>query len=77
MSGRRIYAVTPRTGGSIEPAWKAHRAILEALDARDASAAEQLTRIHTEEAAGRILAALRERHDGDHVADAENELLPA
>ena len=75
--GRRFYAVTPRTGGSIEPAWKAHRAILEALDARDASAAEQLTRIHTEEAAGRILAALRERHDGDHVADAENELLPA
>ena len=37
--GRRIYAVTPRTVGSIEPAWEAHRAILEALDARDANAA--------------------------------------
>ena len=72
--GRRIYAVTPRTVGSIEPAWEAHRAILEALDARDANAAEQLTRIHTEEAAKRILTALRELRDGHESVDAENEL---
>jgi DNA-binding GntR family transcriptional regulator len=75
--GRRIYAVTPRTVGSIEPAWEAHRAILEALDARDANAAEQLTRIHTEEAAKRILAALRELHDGYEPLEAESERLPA
>jgi DNA-binding GntR family transcriptional regulator len=64
--GRRIYAIAPHTRESMEPAYAAHRAILEALDARDARGAERHTRIHTEEAAERILAAL-------HVLNAENE----
>jgi DNA-binding GntR family transcriptional regulator len=60
--GRRIYAVAPRTRVSIEPAYAAHQAILEALDGRDAEAAELRTRIHTEESAERILSALRDQH---------------
>jgi DNA-binding GntR family transcriptional regulator len=63
--GRRIYALVPRTREQMEPAYEAHRAILGALDNRDARAAERHTRIHTEEAAERILAALRElREEG-------------
>jgi DNA-binding GntR family transcriptional regulator len=58
--GRRIYAIAPRTRESMEPAYEAHRAILEALDRRDAKEAELRTRIHTEESAQRILRALRE-----------------
>lgn len=57
---RRIYAMSPRTPNSMEPAYEAHRAILEALDDRDARAAERHTRIHTEQAAERILAVLRD-----------------
>jgi DNA-binding GntR family transcriptional regulator len=75
--GRRIYAVTPPTRGSIEPAWEAHRAIIEALDRRDPKAAEQLTRIHTEEASVRILAALGELNEREGAGDDEGELLPA
>jgi DNA-binding GntR family transcriptional regulator len=75
--GRRIYAITPRTAESMEPAYEAHRAILEALDRRDAEAAEQRTRIHTEEAAGRILAALRELQRDTETAAPESELSTA
>jgi DNA-binding GntR family transcriptional regulator len=60
-AGRRIFAITPRTQHSMRAAFEAHRAILEAVDARDPRAAERLTRIHTEQAAERILAALREQ----------------
>ena len=75
--GRRIYAITPRTAELMEPAYEAHRAILEALDRRDAEAAEQRTRIHTEEAAGRILAALRELQRDTETAAPESELSTA
>jgi DNA-binding GntR family transcriptional regulator len=68
--GRRIYAIAPHTRESMEPAYAAHRAILEALDSRNARAAERHTRTHTEEAAERILAALRELHAGAANADA-------
>jgi DNA-binding GntR family transcriptional regulator len=60
--GRRIYAISPRTRESMDPAYEAHRAILDALDRHDADAAERRTRIHTEEAAQRILGALSELH---------------
>jgi DNA-binding GntR family transcriptional regulator len=56
--GRRIYAISPRTRESMDPAYEAHRSILDALDRHDVDAAEQRTRIHTEEAAQRILKAL-------------------
>jgi DNA-binding GntR family transcriptional regulator len=71
--GRRIYSITPRTRESMEPAYEAHRAILEALDRRDADAAERRTRIHTEEAAERILGALREAHNHGAAAAREDE----
>jgi DNA-binding GntR family transcriptional regulator len=57
-AGRRVYSLLPRT--SMEPTFEAHRAILEAVRNRDERAAEHLTRIHTEQALGRILASLRE-----------------
>ena len=71
--GRRIYAIAPRTRESMEPAYEAHRAILEALDRRDADDAERRTRIHTEEAAERILQALREAHKHGAAAAREGE----
>lgn len=71
--GRRIYAIAPHTRESMEPAYAAHRAILEALDSRNARAAERHTRTHTEEAAERILAALRVLHAGAANADAPKD----
>lgn len=65
--GRRIYAISPHTRESMEPAYEAHRAILEALDRRDARAAERHTRIHTEQAAERILAVLRKQRRQEDV----------
>lgn len=75
--GRRIYAIAPRTRESMEPAYEAHRAILEALDCHDADAAERRTRIHTEEAAERILTALRKAHKRGDAAGREGEQLTA
>jgi GntR family transcriptional regulator, rspAB operon transcriptional repressor len=75
--GRRIYAIAPRTGEFMDPAYEAHRAILEALDRRDADAAELRTRIHTEEAAERILMALRELHSHGEAASREDEQATA
>jgi DNA-binding GntR family transcriptional regulator len=72
-SGRRIYAIAPRTRESVDPAYDAHRAILEALDSRDVGAAERLTRIHTEEAAGRILTALQKLHEDEDATDPEDD----
>lgn len=66
-AGRRIFAVTPRTQNPIEAAFEAHRAILAAVDDRDARAAQRLTRIHTEQAAERILAALKEKRRRDEA----------
>jgi DNA-binding GntR family transcriptional regulator len=75
--GRRIYAIAPRTRESMEPAYESHRAILEALDAHDADAAERRTRIHTEEAAERILSALRRANKHAEAEKLENEPLTA
>jgi DNA-binding GntR family transcriptional regulator len=71
--GRRIYAIAPRTRESMDPAYEAHRSILEALDRRDADAAERRTRIHTEEAAERILRALGEAHKHGAASALEGE----
>ncbi len=60
-AGRRIYAMTTRTHHPMEAAIASHRTILEACDKRDPKAAERLTRLHTEQAAERILSALREQ----------------
>lgn len=67
-AGRRIFAVTPHTQNPMEAAFEAHRAILEAVDSRDARAAQRLTRIHTEQAAERILSALREQRERGEAA---------
>lgn len=75
--GRRIYAITPRTRESMEPAYEAHRAILEALDRHDPVAAEHRTRIHTEEAAERILTHLRELNEVGEPEQLQEEPLPA
>ena len=56
-ASRRVYAIVPQS--SMVPALEAHRAILDAVRNRDERAAERLTRIHTEQALERILAALR------------------
>lgn len=64
-AGRRIYAMTPRTTNQMDAAFKAHGLIMAAVDERDARAAERLTRLHTEQAAERILGAIRAlRRDG-------------
>lgn len=63
-NGRRIYAMAPHSQDSMRLAFEAHRAILEALDRRDALAVERLTRDHTDEAAKRILATLRQVREG-------------
>ena len=74
--GRRIYAIVPRTRASMEPAYEAHRAILVALDNRDARAAERHTRIHTEEASERILKALRELREEGAAANGGSDDSP-
>ena len=75
--GRRIYAIAPHGRESMEPAYTAHRAILDALDSRDARAAERHTRIHTEEAAERILAVLREMHrESEQAAGGRDDGAP-
>jgi DNA-binding GntR family transcriptional regulator len=73
-AGRRVYSLLPRT--SMEPTFEAHRAILEAVRNRDERSAEQLTRIHTEQALGRILASLRELRTQDAEASPEAGLSP-
>lgn len=75
--GRRIFALAPQTRESMEPAYRAHGMILDALDRRDAEAAERLTRIHTDEAAGRILAALRRLNETLEREDVPRETLTA
>jgi len=75
--GRRIYALVPRTREQMEPAYEAHRAILVALDNRDARAAERHTRIHTEEAAERILTAVRELREEGAAANGGSDDPPA
>ena len=71
--GRRIYAISPRTRDSMEPAYEAHQAILAALDKGDARAAERHTRIHTEQAAERILTGLREQRRRGVVAGGDED----
>jgi DNA-binding GntR family transcriptional regulator len=58
-AGRIILPMTARTEHPMEAAILSHRAVLEACEQRDPKAAERLTRIHTEQAAERILAAKR------------------
>jgi DNA-binding GntR family transcriptional regulator len=75
-AGRRVYSLLPRT--SMEPTFEAHRAILEAVRNRDERAAERLTRIHTEQALGRVLASLRElRAQEEEQASPEGGSSPA
>jgi DNA-binding GntR family transcriptional regulator len=72
-ASRRVYSIVPRS--SMEPTFEAHRAILEAVRLRDERAAEHLTRMHTEQALERILAALREVHaQGEAGRDADRSL---
>jgi DNA-binding GntR family transcriptional regulator len=58
-AGRLILPLTARTEHPMEAAIKSHRAVLEACERRDPKLAEHLTRVHTEEAAERILRAMR------------------
>jgi DNA-binding GntR family transcriptional regulator len=58
-SGRRILALPYKTRAPMEAALDSHAAILAACEARDAVTAERVTREHTEQAAARILTALR------------------
>ena len=55
-----IWPMTARTDHPMTAALASHRALLDACERRDPTAAEQLTRLHTEQASERILAARRE-----------------
>jgi DNA-binding GntR family transcriptional regulator len=79
-AGRLILPLTVRTEDPMTPALAAHRAVLDACERRDPTAAERLTRIHTEQAAERILAgrrglrrrpATRKQSDGEASASQE------
>lgn len=59
-ASRRIYALTPRSPTTMGPAYESHRLILYAVERHDAREAEHVTRLHTEQAADRILAVVRE-----------------
>lgn len=61
-AARRIYALTPRSPTTMGPAFEAHRLILYAVERHDAPEAEHVTRLHTEQAADRILVVVREHH---------------
>jgi DNA-binding GntR family transcriptional regulator len=63
-AGRLILPLTARTEDPMEAAIRSHRAVLEACERRDPKLAEHLTRVHTVEAAERILRAMR-RVQGD------------
>lgn len=58
-STRRAIPLIYRAWDPLELAIAAHRPILEAVEARDARAAQQRSRAHTEQAATRILRLLR------------------
>jgi len=61
-AARRIYALTPRSSTTMGPAWESHRLILYAVERHDPREAEHVTRLHTEQAADRILTVVREHH---------------
>jgi DNA-binding GntR family transcriptional regulator len=58
-AGRLILPMTARTEHPMEAAILSHRAVLQAHEHRDPNAAEHVTRVHTEQAAERIIAARR------------------
>jgi DNA-binding GntR family transcriptional regulator len=60
-AGQLILPMTARTEHPMTAAILSHRAVLDACERCDPKAAEQLTRVHTEQAAERILAARREQ----------------
>ncbi len=57
-SARRIYALTPRSPSSLGQVYESHRLIVAAVENNDSREAERLTRLHTEQAAERILTSL-------------------
>jgi DNA-binding GntR family transcriptional regulator len=59
---RRAIPLVYRAWDPLELAIRAHRPILDAIEAGDARAAQQLSRAHTEQAATRILKVLRNSH---------------
>ena len=72
-----IWPMTARTEHPMTAALASHRAVLDACERRDPKAAEQLTRLHTEQAAGRILATRREREElAAKSKKTEGELSP-
>ncbi len=58
-STRRAIPLIYRAWDPLELAIAAHRPILEAVEARDATAAQRLSRAHTEQAARRVLRGIR------------------